>query len=89
MGQMAGVFLFEFGQKSRLAGHSRFAANVLMGMPSMALFNNTIDAEKLFGLPELPLRAGLIITQGDSPVFPGQFRSHQTVLPLQFMKNPF
>ncbi|MBU4233836.1 MAG: phosphate ABC transporter permease PstA [Desulfobacterales bacterium] len=37
LGMMAGVFLSEFGQKSRLADHSRFAANVLMGMPSIII----------------------------------------------------
>ena len=37
VGMMAGVFLSEFGQKSRLADHSRFAANVLMGMPSIII----------------------------------------------------
>jgi len=37
VGLMAGVFLSEFGQKSRLAEHSRFAANVLMGMPSIII----------------------------------------------------
>ncbi len=37
VGLMAGVFLSEFGQKSRLADHSRFAANVLMGMPSIII----------------------------------------------------
>ena len=37
VGLMAGVFLSEFGQKSRLADHSRFAANVLKGMPSIII----------------------------------------------------
>jgi phosphate transport system permease protein len=35
LGLLGGVFLAEFGQDSRLAHHSRFAANVLMGMPSI------------------------------------------------------
>jgi phosphate transport system permease protein len=37
VGLMAGVFLAEFGQESRLADHSRFAANVLTGMPSIII----------------------------------------------------
>jgi len=37
VGLLAGVFLSEFGQDSRLADQSRFAANVLMGMPSIII----------------------------------------------------
>uniref|UniRef100_A0A7C3Z3A5 Phosphate transport system permease protein PstA n=1 Tax=Desulfobacca acetoxidans TaxID=60893 RepID=A0A7C3Z3A5_9BACT len=35
LGLLSGIFLAEFGQDSRVADHSRFAANVLMGMPSI------------------------------------------------------
>jgi phosphate transport system permease protein len=35
LGLLGGIFLAEFGQESRLADNSRFAANVLMGMPSI------------------------------------------------------
>ena len=37
VGLLAGVFLAEFGQQSRLADQSRFSANVLMGMPSIII----------------------------------------------------
>ncbi len=37
LGLLAGVYLSEFSQDSRLADHSRFAANVLMGMPSIII----------------------------------------------------
>jgi phosphate transport system permease protein len=35
LGLLGGIFLAEFGQDSRVANNSRFAANVLMGMPSI------------------------------------------------------
>jgi phosphate transport system permease protein len=35
MGLLAGIYLAEFGQESRVADQSRFSANVLMGMPSI------------------------------------------------------
>lgn len=35
LGLLGGIFLAEFGQDSRVADNSRFAANVLMGMPSI------------------------------------------------------
>jgi len=35
VGLLAGIYLAEFGQDSRVADQSRFAANVLMGMPSI------------------------------------------------------
>lgn len=35
VGLLAGVFLGEFGQESRIADYCRFAANVLMGLPSI------------------------------------------------------
>jgi phosphate transport system permease protein len=35
LGLLGGIFLAEFGQKSRVANDSRFSANVLMGMPSI------------------------------------------------------
>ncbi len=35
LGLLAGIYLAEFGQESRVADHSRFSANVLMGMPSI------------------------------------------------------
>jgi len=35
IGLLAGVYLAEFGQESRVADNSRFSANVLMGMPSI------------------------------------------------------
>jgi phosphate transport system permease protein len=35
LGLLGGIFLAEFGQDSKIANHSRFAANVLMGMPSI------------------------------------------------------
>ncbi|MFP3866705.1 MAG: phosphate ABC transporter permease PstA [Desulfobacteraceae bacterium] len=37
LGLLCGVYLAEFGQDSRLADHSRFLANVLMGMPSIII----------------------------------------------------
>lgn len=37
LGLLAGVFLAEFGQDSRLANNSRFLANVLMGLPSIII----------------------------------------------------
>jgi phosphate transport system permease protein len=37
LGLLAGVFLAEFGQDSRLADNSRFLANVLMGLPSIII----------------------------------------------------
>ena len=37
LGLMAGVYLAEFGQGSRLADNTRFSANVLMGMPSIII----------------------------------------------------
>jgi phosphate transport system permease protein len=37
LGLLAGVYLAEFGQDSRLADNSRFSANVLMGMPSIII----------------------------------------------------
>ena len=35
LGLLAGVYLAEFGQESKVADQSRFSANVLMGMPSI------------------------------------------------------
>jgi phosphate transport system permease protein len=35
IGLLSGIYLAEFGQDSRVADNSRFAANVLMGMPSI------------------------------------------------------
>jgi len=35
IGLLAGIYLAEFGQESRVADQSRFSANVLMGMPSI------------------------------------------------------
>jgi phosphate transport system permease protein len=35
IGLLSGIYLAEFGQESRVADQSRFAANVLMGMPSI------------------------------------------------------
>lgn len=35
VGLLAGIYLAEFGQESKVADQSRFAANVLMGMPSI------------------------------------------------------
>jgi phosphate transport system permease protein len=37
MGLLAGVYLAEFGQDSKLADNSRFLANVLMGLPSIII----------------------------------------------------
>jgi phosphate transport system permease protein len=37
IGLLAGVYLAEFGQESRVADNSRFSANVLMGMPSIII----------------------------------------------------
>ncbi|MGP7971239.1 MAG: PstA family ABC transporter permease, partial [Desulfobaccales bacterium] len=37
LGLMAGVYLAEFGQGSRLADNTRFSANVLIGMPSIII----------------------------------------------------
>jgi phosphate transport system permease protein len=37
LGLLAGVFLAEFGQDSKLANNSRFLANVLMGLPSIII----------------------------------------------------
>jgi phosphate transport system permease protein len=35
IGLLAGIYLAEFGQESKVADQSRFSANVLMGMPSI------------------------------------------------------
>lgn len=35
LGLLGGIFLAEFGQESRVADNSRFAVNVLMGLPSI------------------------------------------------------
>ena len=35
IGLLSGIYLAEFGQESKMADQSRFAANVLMGMPSI------------------------------------------------------
>jgi phosphate transport system permease protein len=37
VGLLSGIYLAEFGQDSRVADQSRFAANVLMGMPSIVV----------------------------------------------------
>ncbi len=37
LGLLSGIYLAEFGQESRVADNSRFAANVLMGMPSIII----------------------------------------------------
>jgi phosphate transport system permease protein len=37
VGLLSGIYLAEFGQDSRVADNSRFAANVLMGMPSIII----------------------------------------------------
>ena len=37
LGLLAGVYLAEFGQGSRLADNTRFSANVLIGMPSIII----------------------------------------------------
>jgi phosphate transport system permease protein len=37
LGLLAGVYLAEFGQDSKLADNSRFLANVLMGLPSIII----------------------------------------------------
>lgn len=37
LGLLAGVYLAEFGQGSRLADNTRFSANVLLGMPSIII----------------------------------------------------
>jgi len=37
IGLLSGIYLAEFGQDSRMADHSRFAANVLMGVPSILI----------------------------------------------------
>ncbi len=37
LGLLAGVYLAEFGEGSRLADNTRFSANVLMGMPSIII----------------------------------------------------
>jgi phosphate transport system permease protein len=37
IGLLAGIYLAEFGQESRVADNSRFSANVLMGMPSIII----------------------------------------------------
>lgn len=37
IGLLSGIYLAEFGQDSRVADNSRFAANVLMGMPSIII----------------------------------------------------
>lgn len=37
LGLLAGIFLAEFGQNSRLSNNCRFSANVLMGMPSIII----------------------------------------------------
>jgi|UniRef100_A0A7C3WKG3 phosphate transport system permease protein len=37
IGMLAGIFLGEFGQDAKIADFSRFAANVLMGMPSIII----------------------------------------------------
>lgn len=61
-----------------LAGWMLHAAALISGpglspVPSPMLSYPLIGPGKLLGVPELPLRTALIITQGDSLVFPGQF----------------
>ena len=66
------------------------AVALILGILFFRLFFHIhmIGPGKLLGVLELPFRMALIITQEDSLAFPGQFRSHQTVFPLHFMKNP-
>ncbi len=68
LGLLGGIYLAEFGQDSRLANHSRFAANVLMGMPSIIV--------GVFAY------AVLVVTLGNFSGYAGAFALFVIMLPI-------
>jgi phosphate transport system permease protein len=68
IGLLGGIYLAEFGQESRLANNSRFAANVLMGMPSIIIgvFAYTV----------------LVVTMGNFSGYAGAFALAIIMLPV-------
>jgi phosphate transport system permease protein len=68
LGLLGGIFLAEFGQDSRVANNSRFAANVLMGMPSIIV--------GVFAY------AVLVVTLGNFSGYAGAFALFILMLPI-------
>lgn len=68
LGLLGGIFLAEFGQESRVADNSRFAANVLMGMPSI-----------IVGVFAYAL---LVLTLGNFSGYAGAFALFVIMLPI-------
>jgi phosphate transport system permease protein len=68
LGLLGGIFLAEFGQESRVANNSRFAANVLMGMPSI-----------IVGVFAYAL---LVLTLGNFSGYAGAFALFVIMLPI-------
>mgnify|MGYP005837674603 CR=1 FL=1 len=68
LGLLGGIFLAEFGQDSRVADNSRFAANVLMGMPSIIV--------GVFAY------AVLVVTLGNFSGYAGAFALFVIMLPV-------
>jgi phosphate transport system permease protein len=68
LGLLGGIYLAEFGQDSRLANNSRFAANVLMGMPSIIV--------GVFAY------AVLVVTLGNFSGYAGAFALFVIMLPI-------
>ena len=68
LGLLGGIFLAEFGQDSRVADRSRFAANVLMGMPSIIV--------GVFAY------AVLVVTLGNFSGYAGAFALFVIMLPV-------
>ena len=70
IGLLSGIYLAEFGQDSRVADNSRFAANVLMGMPSI------IIGVFAYTLVVLPPRAFLRLCRHGGPGHPDDPGGH-------------
>jgi phosphate transport system permease protein len=68
LGLLGGIYLAEFGQESRVADNSRFAANVLMGMPSIIV--------GVFAY------AVLVVTLGNFSGYAGAFALFVIMLPI-------
>ncbi len=68
LGLLGGIFLAEFGQESKVADNSRFAANVLMGMPSIIV--------GVFAY------AVLVVTLGNFSGYAGAFALFVIMLPV-------
>ncbi|MFW6123581.1 MAG: phosphate ABC transporter permease PstA [Thermodesulfobacteriota bacterium] len=68
LGLLGGIFLAEFGQESKVADHSRFASNVLMGMPSIIV--------GVFAY------AVLVVTLGNFSGYAGAFALFVIMLPV-------